>query len=201
MTTFSATSRPPSLFAASNDYLAEAMRGRCDQDRLITTLRDLLSLYFVPDESAEMRVRQIALFVKDMSEFSDDCALWAVDEWRRNHDRRPSPAALRQLAMMRKQEAFKAGERFRKPPEPERFIEPDPVKRAANLERINRDLGMVLHRGQYATPRYVAEAERVERRRPHWTETAAPDDPRWADLRRARAANPLMSPGHGGGAA
>lgn len=171
------------------------MDGRCDQGRLVDGLRDLLSLYYQPDESAEMRARQIALFVKDMADFSDDCALWAIDEWRRNQDRRPSPASLRQIAMTRKQEAFKAGERFKRLPEPERFVEPDPVKRAENLERINASLGMVRRGGRYVSPAYVAETEPdAEKPRPHWSETAAPDDPRWEHLRRARAANPLMQP-------
>lgn len=45
------------------------------------------------------------------------------------------------------------------------------------------------------TARSMDEAEaRVERSRaPHWTETAPPDDPKWAELERARAANPLIA--------
>lgn len=194
LTTTSTRSRPVSLCSASNDYLGEAMHGRCDQGRLVDALRVLFAAYFVPDETTEMRAMLIATFVKDMAEFSDDCAFWAVDEWRRNHDRRPSPASLRQLAMMRKQEAFKAGQRLRQPePEPV-YSEPDPAVRAENLERIHKTLGSVLNRGEYVSPTYVADVEKRAARKPQWSETAAPDDPRWAELRRARAANPLMQP-------
>jgi hypothetical protein len=127
------------------------MHGQCDQERLVWAIRDLLSLYYQPDDSAEMRARQIALFVKDMGEFSDDCAFWAIDEWRKAHDRRPTPAALRQMAMMRKQEAFKAAERLKRAePEP-RFVEPDPEKRAENLERILAATGFIVsHRPKEA---------------------------------------------------
>lgn len=42
----------------------------------------------------------------------------------------------------------------------------------------------------------AAEDARAQRaaRVPHWSETAAPDDPRFAELRRARAASPISSP-------
>ena len=59
----------------------------------------------------EAQVRQIALFVKDLEEFSDDCVWWAIREWRRNETRRPTPASLRQLCMMRRHEALKAAPR------------------------------------------------------------------------------------------
>jgi len=191
--TYSAISRPVCLSSASNNYQDEAAYGECDQAVLIRSLRDLLSLYYQPDETPQMRARQIALFVKDMADFSDDCAGWAIDEWRRNQDRRPSPASLRQLGMRRKQEAFGAIKSRPEPMVPHiPYAEPDLEERKEVIERINRNLGHVLHRGRYVSPTYVADD--VQPRKPHWSETAAPDDPRWAALRKSRAANALMNP-------
>ena len=101
LTPTSTTSRPVSMSTASNSYLEAACSTACNLRRLIDALRALLGLYYQPDEPAHHRARQIALFVKDLADQSDDAVHWAIDEWRRNHDRRPTPASLRQLAMMR----------------------------------------------------------------------------------------------------
>lgn len=162
------------------------MHGRCDQSRLVDALRDLFSVYYQPDETTAMRARQIALFVKDMAEFSDDCAFWAIDEWRRTQDRRPSPASLRHLAMTRKQEAFSAAKRSAPRPAPEpAYVEPDPAKRAQNLQRIGFAMASLAS---------AHDAERRNREAPHWSHVAAPNDPRLAQLEMARKANPLMNP-------
>lgn len=176
------------LSSASNDYLQEVLYGRCDQARLVDDLRDLLGLYYQPNETAEQRARHIALFVKDLGDMSQDCVDWAISDWRRNHDRRPSPASLRQLCMMRRHEAVKAmggGRPYNPPvgnpnPDPARSVE----ERQAIVERCAKAAGMVKHEGQWVTPALIAERE--QKRIPHWSEGAAPDDPRFAELRRAR---------------
>lgn len=174
------------LTSASNSYLAAATGSTCDQVRLVEAIRDLLGFYYQPDESPEHRARQIALFVKDLADQSDDAAFWAVDEWRRTQDRRPTPAALRQLAMMRREAAFKATAARRPPPDPTPvYVEPDPERRAAFLAEIDATLSHLASK---------VDAETAAQRRPHWTETAPPDDPRWDELRRAREANALMNP-------
>jgi hypothetical protein len=68
------------------------------------------------------------------------------------------------------------------PPETERKREP------AELERI-REVAK-----RYATEMEMADRAKRPVRIPHWSESAAPVDPRWAELRRARAASPLTAP-------
>jgi hypothetical protein len=174
LTSTSQTSRPVSLFSASNEYLEHAAYGQCDQEKLVDGIRVLLSFYFSLDETAETKARQIALFVKDMADFSDDCAFWALDEWRKKQDRRPTPASLRQLAMTRKAEAFRIlGTKsqgitfgYREPSEAEL------AERARQKAKTDAMLADLVKRANMADAR-----PRV----PHWSET-----PESADWRRLR---------------
>jgi hypothetical protein len=181
------------LSSASNEYVRAVLETRCDQVKLIEGLRTLLGLFYQPSETDEERARQIAMFVADLSDMSDDCVWWAMREWRRNNDRRPSPASLRQLAMMRRQEALKQNPYPKPVPAlPYREARPETVEeRKAVVQRAAASCGFVRDtHGQLAFPEDVKRPVRV----PHWSETAAPDDPRWAELRRARAASPLTAP-------
>lgn len=182
-----------SLISASNEQIAAVLHGQCDQGRLIDALRDLLSLYYQPSETTEIRARQIALFVKDLSDMSDATVGWAIDEWRRHQDRRPSPASLRQLCMMRRAEATKAAEMRREPApapyQPAEISAEENARRTEVLERVAKSAGFVqTQHGQWTLP---ASEKDKPKRVPHWAETAAPDDPRWAQLRAARAESPL----------
>ena len=187
LTTTSQGSRSVSLYSASPEYRSEALNGKCDQSRLVDDLRDLLRLYFVPSETPEAQVRQIALFVKDLEEFSDDCVWWAIREWRRNETRRPTPASLRQLCMMRRHEALKAAPR----PEPDRsqtgaepFMAPlsdaEKERRRAVIAKCAKAAGMKFD-GRQVVPDIPTKP-----RTPHWSEIAKPDDPRWKALKEAR---------------
>lgn len=64
------------------------------------------------------------------------------------------------------------------------------VRPAGELERM-REMA-----SRFAAEMDAQDRERQPPRIPHWSETAAPDDPRWAALRKARAANAIV----GGGA-
>lgn len=158
--------------------------------RLPDALRTLLGLYYIPNETDAERARQIALFVTDLADMSDDCVWWAMREWRRTQDRRPSPAALRQLCMMRRQEAVRALPKPEPAPPPYKLADEATLEeRRAILARVAEESGMVRSKsGQWTFPSEVEEAPRV----PHWTETAMPNDRRYAALRRARAGNSLM---------
>ncbi len=153
------------------------------------SLRDLLGLYYQPNETVDQRTRHIALFVKDLADMSDDAVGWAIQEWRRTQDRRPSPASLRQLCMMRRHEASEqtAG---RRPPDPAPYGdatigEEERARREAIVAKCAKASGFVQTKhGQWTLPSEAPEAKRV----PHWSETAAPTDPRFIELRRARRA-------------
>jgi hypothetical protein len=181
------------LSNASNDYIEKSLNGRCDQIRLTDSLHTLLGLYFIPNESDAERARQIAVFVLDLADMSEDCVWWAIREWRRTETRRPTPAGLRQLAMMRRHEASKR----RRVPVPPTLIEPPRrdttmEERKEILAKIAKDLGLVKGRDeQWTLPSDLTPAPRV----PHWSEGAKADDPRYAALRKARAENALMTGG------
>jgi hypothetical protein len=143
LTTNSTPSRPASLYSASNEQLTAILHGQCNQARLVDALRDLLSLYYQPNETTEIRARQIALFVKDLADMSDATVGWAIDEWRRTQDRRPSPASLRQLCMVRRAEATTAQAK-RRPPEPAptfQLSDEERAKRRAQVEQIMKEAG------------------------------------------------------------
>jgi len=180
-------------FREINAALAEPV----DQAKLARALRDLLGLYWVAADAPEERARQIALFVKDLSKFSEAVVAYAIHEWRTREDRRPSIASLHQLCSRRQFELLEHRDRLieaeRVEPAPQPMSEGELEERRIRVEGILQDSGFTKRREGWIMNSQAAE-ERVkeEARAPHWSETAAPDDPRWAAVRKAREANPLM---------
>jgi hypothetical protein len=139
------------LSGAANEYIQESLNGRCDQERLTDTMRTLLGLYFVPTETQVERARQVAMFVADLSEFSDDAVWWAIREWRRTQDRKPTPASLRQLCMMRREEAS----RHHKPAD-------DDWLEQGILKRVRRWLDGSPGEGEKGIPSHLVTIERLK---------------------------------------
>lgn len=189
LTTHSLPPMPALPRSLSTEALRAALDGRCDQDRLLRGIRDLLGLYWQPSDTPEERARQAMLFVRDLAEFSDDVVHCALREWRRQHDRRPSIAALRQLCMARRHD-LTAEVNARRPPapapyQPVEITAEERAHREAVIGKAATDAGFVRNQhGQWELP---ADQKDKPARIPHWSETAAPDDPRWAQLRRALA--------------
>ena len=187
LTVTSTNSRHVSLYSAPAEYRREALNGKCDAGKLAKALKTLLGYYFVATETPEERARQIAQMAMDLSEFSEDCVWWAMREWRQKHDRKPTPASLRQLCMMRRHEALKAAPR----PEPDRsqtgaepFMAPlsdaEKERRRAVIAKCAKAAGMKFD-GRQVVPDIPTKP-----RTPHWSEIAKPDDPRWKALKEAR---------------
>lgn len=187
LTVTSTNSRHVSLYSAPAEYRREALNGKCDAGKLAKALKTLLGYYFVATETPEERARQIAQMAMDLSEFSEDCVWWAMREWRQKHDRKPTPASLRQLCMMRRHEALKAAPR----PEPDRsqtgaepFMAPlsddEKERRRAVIAKCAKAAGMNFD-GRQVVPDISTKP-----RTPHWSEIAKPDDPRWKALKEAR---------------
>ncbi len=197
LTTTSTPSRPALPSNASNDYIAASLTGRCDQADLSDALRTLLGLFFVPSETDAERARQIALFLTDLSDMSDDCVWWAMREWRRNNDRRPSPASLRQLCMMRRAELTRERDRrsVKADDDPTLYKIASPetqAERAESLARIAAETGMVRVGRVWSLPDRPEDAPKVG---PHWSLTERAANPMFTEtLRRARADNPLAGP-------
>jgi hypothetical protein len=143
LTKHSPPPRPSLPSSLSSSAIQEALNGRCDQERLLRGVRDLLGLYWQPNDTPEERARQALLFVRDLAEFSDDVVTSALTDWRRYHDRRPTIAGLRQLCMTRRYVLTEEAKR-RSPalPEPEfRLSDEERAKRRAQVERIMRETG------------------------------------------------------------
>jgi hypothetical protein len=182
-------SMPALPSALSDRAISEALAGRVDQLRLKRAIEDLVQPHFY--DNSEEKLRAVAVMVKDLAEFSDDVAGWAVREWRLKHNaRKPSTATLRQLCMVRRHELGREAAR-RSPVETPAPYQTDTLSdeekahRKAVVARVSVSMGMVQTKtGQWTLPSEEKEAERV----PHWSEIAAPNDSRWAEVRRARAA-------------
>lgn len=201
LTPHSTTSPLALLSSRSRQEISAALAQPCDQEKLARALRDLLGLYWIAADSPEERARQIALFVKDLAKFPEAVLAYAIHEWRTREDRRPSIASLHQLCMSRqhdlmarRDELFEA-ERIAAQPEPEPLSPEEAERRRENLERIMRATGFLRRPRGWITETEAAEEDAKQAERPpHWSETAAPDDPRWTALRKARAAAGVALP-------
>ena len=155
----------------------------------------LLSHYFSPDLSPEVVEAAIDDWVKALISVPRHAIETACETYLRDQPRRrPTPGDIRQrglahMASTTKRQALP-------PADPPRA---EPRVSAEEAERICRAAGFTAQRIEILTrqpmARTLEEAVQVkEHRKPHWSETCAPDDPRMAELRRARAANRLMNP-------
>lgn len=188
MQPYQPNSMPALPSALSTDAIERALTGRVDQSRLKLAVEDLVRPHFY--ESPEERIRQVAVLVKDLAEFSDDVAGWAVREWRLKQDRKPSTATLRQLCMVRRADLTREQSRRHPQIEAAPYTLADPetqAERKATLERIAKDTGMRRDaHGQWTLPREPGDEPK---RLPHWTETAQADNPLFTEtLKRARVA-------------
>lgn len=154
-------------------------------------MRDVLGLYWQPSDAPEERARQALLFVRDLAEFSDDVVTFALREWRRSHDRRPSIAALRQICMARRHDLAAENKR-RAPHEPAGFYQAGPVsedeklERKAVVERVAQQAGLSKEpTGQWTLPPRKGTAEDTETPFTHWTQRVSAEAAA-AQLRRAR---------------
>lgn len=184
----------------SDDALDRAIAGRCDTDRAQQQVRDLMRVYWQPNEPAEDRVRYETLIVKDLAQFSDWAVASALKEWRRTMAKRPTPADLIALCSRYRQNAVVQRNARLGP------IQPGPTAThaghsstiseacRASFKRIAAEAGFVEHQGEWITQAHRDDLDTVETQRPpHWTEREETAG-RWADaLRRARAGNRLMS--------
>jgi hypothetical protein len=158
-----------------------------------------LAAYFDPDFDPETKAGVRESFVRALR----DLPLWAVlrafDAWEKSMQRRPSPGDIVILA-----------ERELKPITDELKRRQDAEQRAADEERWRTDnrvsaeaAAEIMRRAGFTAKRIEdvrrapmaltfaeAESAKDDRAERHWSETAAPDDPRWAVLRASRDANP-----------
>lgn len=158
-------------------------------------VQTLLSHYFSPELSPEVREAAIDDWIKALVDQGRDDIEDACQTYLRDQPRcRPTPGDIRQRALSRAGARLKNRRMALPPPEEPK---PAPVS-AEQAERICQMAGFTpkaieaLRRAPMARTLEEAMAPRLSTRRPHWTETVAPDSPEMEALRKARAANRLI---------
>lgn len=153
--------------------------------------RVCLSCFFEPNMAAEDRAAMMDEFGRALRDFPRWAVSKAFDVWMRTSQRRPSPGEIailagRELKTVTDEIALRR--KLEVQPEPPRS-KPDPAAAAEILNRAgwtpNR---MAAIRNAHPMVGSMDEAEtaRASARVPHWSETASPEDPRFAALRKAR---------------
>jgi hypothetical protein len=182
-----------------------ALAPSADQGWRVRALGELLDIWF--PERSDARTRLVATFVLDLEEFPCAVVRSAIDEWRREQDRKPTPAALRQVCARIRHELHRSRDLALRPAPPNREAEiAERIKtipqetidqRRETAERLLQRCGFVRRSGRVMSRTLAADldAEADKPKPAHWSETAAPDDPRWEILRKSRAANALVKDG------
>jgi hypothetical protein len=192
--------RGVSLRDRSNADLTQAILSAGDEAYVLDRARVVLKLYYDPAMDDMDRADMLEEFRKALSNLPKWAVAKGFDEWARTMSRRPSPAEIAILAQRAlKSIADELADRVKMDAPPSSPPDPRSDEEKARANRIMQLAGFTPKRFEAVCSRPLAssEAELYDERsnhRPHWTETVAPDSPEMEQLRRARAANPLMNP-------
>lgn len=162
-----------------------------------------LALYFDPDNDPEIKAAIREAFVRAL----DSVPTWAMhrafDKWERTGQRRPSPAEIvilaeRELKPMADELASR--KKAHDEAEAERVersaarVTPEAAARIMAEAGMTQDRLVAIRRFPMAGSVHEAKAKSAEwdAPTPHWSDTAAPDDPAWVQLRASRAASGLV---------
>jgi hypothetical protein len=161
----------------------------------------LLDHYFQPDDPAEVSRAQMMDWIRILSTVPQQAISASCEDYLRDQPRkRPTPGEI-----YNRSNAWLLSKGYAKRPRlgPVDRALPPPERTDADRERA----GEILDRAGFTAKRFravsarplagnAAELDEVTgpRRVPHWTETVAPEDPRFAELRASRAQNKLINP-------
>jgi len=198
---------PVSLRARSSQDLTQAIRlptaAELPDHRAFTAnrARVCLKLFYDPDMDAADRAEMLDNFAKALSGYPRWAVSKGFDDWERTMQRRPSPAEIGILASRAVKEITDELRRRQPPAQPPSYPSPDrqPISAEAANEILARagfgpDRTLAVKRFPMAGTIEEAE-EGVKVRKAHWSDTAAPDDPAWRQLRASRAASGLVPGG------
>ena len=155
-----------------------------------------LALYFDPDNDPETKAAMRESFVRAL----DHVPTWAMhrafDAWEKTQQRRPSPG---EIVILAERELKPMADEVARRKRDQDAREAERIQREAS--RVSGDAAAAILERAGFTPRRIEAVraapmarsldEAVERAAPppHWSETAAPDDPKWSALRASRAAS------------
>ena len=180
-----------SLRERSTEALTQATRLPGDEAYVLERTRVCLSCFYEPDMLPEDRAAMMDEFGRALRTFPRWSVSKAFDAWMRTAQRRPSPGEIailagRELKAVTDEIALRR--KLEVKPEPPR-AKPDAAAAAEILNRAgwtpNR-MAAIRNAHPLVGSMNEAETARATARVPHWSETAAPDDPRFTALRKAR---------------
>lgn len=176
--------------------LATAIHSPHDAGKALKRVNAVLGLYFDPDFDAETRALVRQEFVVALANYPDWAVQRAFDRWVADMRRRPSPGEIVILVQRELKPIADELARRRKHAD-----EAEEERRRAAAARCSAEAAQeVLERAGFTPKRMAAVAQnpmartleeaeaRAEVKARHWSETASPDDPRFEQLRKARAA-------------
>ena len=180
-----------SLRARSTEALTQAIHLAGDEAYVLERTRICLSCFYEPDMAPEDRAAMMDEFGRALRAFPRWAVSKAYDAWMRTAHRRPSPGEIAILAG-RELKAVTDEIALRK----KLAVAPDPIREKPDANAAAE----ILARAGWTPQRMdairkahplvgsmnEAETAQATARVPHWSETASPDDPRFAALRKAR---------------
>ena len=155
-------------------------------------------MYFDPDNDPETKAAMRESFVRALSQIPAWAMHRAFDRWEKTQQRRPSPG---EIVILAERELKPMVDEVAKRKRDYDAEEAELAERKAR--RVSADTAAAILDRAGFTPRRMEAVraapmarsldEAAERFAPakHWSETAAPDDPRWDVLRVSRAASGL----------
>ena len=158
---------------------------------MLERTRVCLSCFYEPDMAPEDRAAMMDEFGRALRTFPRWAVSKAYDAWMRTSHRRPSPG---EIAILAGRELKAVTDEIALRKKLEVALEPMREKPDANAAaEILARAGWTPQRMDAIRKAHPlvgsmneAEAARATARVPHWSETAAPDDPRFTALRKAR---------------
>lgn len=182
--------------------IAAAIRSQPGEDAEILRRANIcLANFFDPDLDPETKAGVRESFVRALREIPLWAVLRAFDTWERTMTRRPSPGDIHVLASrelkpmtdeLDRRHRIEMAEAEERRARAASYPTPDEASEILRRAGFTPQRIAAVQSEPMATSFAEAEQRSVQRE-PHWTERAAPDDPRMEALRAARASNPLMN--------
>jgi len=201
----SITSPTVSVREQSTSTLATAILSGRNPGETLRRANTVLAAYFDPDIDPETKAALRQEFVVALKDFPDWAVQKAFDVWVKTMTRRPSPGeivilAARETEVIHRELKIRADDEAARREYENRveMTEDQLARRREVAEQTIRAAGFTKERSEQfkraplALTFAEAEAKAKEPDRPHWSESAPPEDPRWEQLRRARAQNTLI---------
>lgn len=188
LTLHTGSSHAVSLRARSDADLTQAIHSPGDEAFILDRARVCLKLFYDPEMDMQDRAEMLDSYARALRAWPRWAVAKAFDEWERTRNRRPSPGDLGILAANAVKELTDELAR-RHPKQPE----------APPVERVSPEAAAAILAAAGFTPRRMEAVrqspmalsletahQRAEVTRKHWSDDAAPDDPMWRELLKAR---------------